>query len=73
MVLVLDDLVERQLDRGLATEDLEERELLAGLADWFASEFAPPYRYEPLGAWDVRNARQPESSDSFHASASDRA
>jgi Xaa-Pro aminopeptidase len=51
---------------------MTEREFLDCLAERFAEQFAAPFHYSPVGAWDVRNAGEPGSTNAFHAVVTDR-
>jgi Xaa-Pro aminopeptidase len=51
---------------------MSERELFARLEQRFATRFDAPYGYTAVGVWDVRNADDPSSMNTFHAVATDR-
>jgi Xaa-Pro aminopeptidase len=51
---------------------MTERELFARLDARFLERYEEPYSFSPTGAWDVRNAGDPSSMNSFHAVATDR-
>jgi Xaa-Pro aminopeptidase len=49
-----------------------ERGFFAALDRRFFERYTEPYTYTATGVWDVRNAREPASSNMFHAVATDR-
>jgi len=57
---------------ALLRSGMIERELFALLEQRFAAQFAEPFSYTATGVWDVRNAADAASMNSFHAVATDR-
>jgi len=51
---------------------MTEREFLDRLNQRVTEQYRPPFEYHHAGAWDVRNASAPETSNSFHAVVTDR-
>jgi Xaa-Pro aminopeptidase len=57
---------------SVITAGISERELFASLEEQFATRYAAPFAYTAVGVWDVRNAADLGSMNSFHAVVTDR-